>query len=327
MPVHFQHSQRSSKGGPKKKNLSLINIKPPLSSAQNKRLVKNATPLMQTENLSMLGKSTLPPSTAQHSFMLSGFASEPKQGKGRAETACKKRKNGFSLSNVAGSAIKNSRFTAYHAGHSHGRPSSEADQRAINRSVDNYRNGSPHRYCEEGLLGTREGCISDSPIQDSKKWSSLMQVAGIAQAPLDNSTLLESNELLIFSDSKQRGTRTCSSSHAQPPPRGKALGSDALLRKGSSSTLLREYEQNVEPLERRLDQVLADERKPSKAQLEAVRAVFAEVIRRDHLFAGVLAKIRGVYEQRVRALTLEEQENRQSRAGSSGVGQLTEEVD
>ena len=34
--ISFQHSQRSSKGG-KKKNLSLINIKPPLSSAQNKR--------------------------------------------------------------------------------------------------------------------------------------------------------------------------------------------------------------------------------------------------------------------------------------------------
>ena len=79
-----------------------------------------------------------------------------------------------------------------------------------------------------------------------------------------------------------------------------------MLRKGSSSALLREYEQNVEPLERRLDQVLTDERKPTHAQLEAVRAVFAEVIRRDHLFAGVLAKIRGVYEQRVRFLMREE---------------------
>ena len=52
--------------------------------------------------------------------------------------------------------------------------------------------------------------------------------------------------------------------------------------------------------------MLTDEKKPAHAQLEAVRAVFAEVIRRDHLFAGVLAKIRGVYEQRVRFLMREE---------------------
>ena len=76
--------------------------------------------------------------------------------------------------------------------------------------------------------------------------------------------------------------------------------------------------------EKRVEAILADERRGTmELKLESVRAVFAEVIRRDTLYAGVLTKIKGVYEQRIRTAVREAQENKSRTA----CGPLAEEVD
>ena len=73
-----------------------------------------------------------------------------------------------------------------------------------------------------------------------------------------------------------------------------------------------------------MEAILADERRGTiELKLESVRAVFAEVIRRDTLYAGVLTKIKGVYEQRIRTAVREAQENKSRTA----CGPLAEEVD
>ena len=80
----------------------------------------------------------------------------------------------------------------------------------------------------------------------------------------------------------------------------------------------------MEPLEKRVEAILADDRRGSiELKLEGVRAVFAEVIRRDTLYANVLSKIKGVYEQRIRAAVREVQEGK----SRTSCGPLAEEVD
>ena len=104
---------------------------------------------MKTENLSLLGKSTLPPNSTQTSFVFFASDGKPATAKGRAETACKKRKHGgFSL----GGSVKGPRLPA-----SRGGRQGRGDSRINNRSVDNYRNASQQRQLEDALLGTGEG--------------------------------------------------------------------------------------------------------------------------------------------------------------------------